>query len=121
MRFVLGSRQQWIGPKKLASGWRRKRSREPKQRTRSFASILIKASESRSASACSSACSLRASSMSETNNGLFASVKRFADLTLATAHNRVELFSVELQEEKCRVVQAILLTAGAIALSVSAL
>ena len=59
--------------------------------------------------------------MSETNNGLFASVKRFADLTLATAHNRVELFSVELQEEKCRFVQAILLTAGAIALSVSAL
>ena len=59
--------------------------------------------------------------MSETNNGLFASVKRLADLTLATAHNRVELFSVELQEEKCRFVQAILLTAGAIALGVSAL
>ena len=59
--------------------------------------------------------------MSETNNGLFASARRLADLTLATAHNRVELFAIELQEEKCRFVQAILLTAGAIALSVSAL
>jgi uncharacterized membrane protein YqjE len=59
--------------------------------------------------------------MSGTNHGLFASVRRLADLTLATAHNRVELFSVELQEEKCRFVQAVLLTAGAIALSVSAL
>ncbi len=40
--------------------------------------------------------------MSETNHSLFASAKRLTDLTLATAHNRVELFSVELQEEKCR-------------------
>lgn len=59
--------------------------------------------------------------MSETNNGLFASAKRLADLTLATAHNRVELFAVELQEEKCRFIQAVALTAGAIALGVSAL
>jgi uncharacterized membrane protein YqjE len=59
--------------------------------------------------------------MSETNNGLFASAKRLADLTLATAHNRVELFAVELQEEKCRFIQAVLLTASAIALGVSAL
>jgi uncharacterized membrane protein YqjE len=59
--------------------------------------------------------------MSETNNGLFASAKRLADLTLATAQNRVEMFAVELQEEKCRFIQAILLTAGAIALGVSAL
>ena len=59
--------------------------------------------------------------MSETNNGLFASAKRLAGLTLATAHNRIELFAVELQEEKCRFVQAVLLTASAIALGVSAL
>jgi uncharacterized membrane protein YqjE len=59
--------------------------------------------------------------MSETNNGLFASAKRLADLTLATAHNRVELFAVELQEEKCRLIQALLLAAGAIALGVTAL
>ena len=59
--------------------------------------------------------------MSETNNDLFASSRRLADLALATVHNRVELFAVELQEEKCRFVQALLITAGAIALSVSAL
>ena len=59
--------------------------------------------------------------MSESNNGLFASAKRLADLTLATAHNRVELFAVELQEEKYRFIQAVLLTASAIALGVSAL
>jgi uncharacterized membrane protein YqjE len=59
--------------------------------------------------------------MSETNNGLFASAKRLADLALATAHNRVELFAVELQEEKCRFIQAVLLTASAMALCVSAL
>ena len=59
--------------------------------------------------------------MSETNNGLFASAKRLADLTLATAHNRVELFAVELQEEKCRLIQSLLLAAAAIALGVTAL
>ena len=59
--------------------------------------------------------------MSESNNGLFASAKRLSDLALATAHNRVELFAVELQEEQCRFVQAVLLTASAIALVVSAL
>lgn len=59
--------------------------------------------------------------MNEPNNGLFTSAKRLADLVLATAHNRIDLFAVELQEEKCRFVQAILLTAGVIALGVSAL
>jgi uncharacterized membrane protein YqjE len=52
---------------------------------------------------------------------LFSSLKRLGDLTLATAHNRIELFSVELQEEKARLIQAILLTAAAIALGVTAL
>ena len=59
--------------------------------------------------------------MNEPNNGLFASAKRLADLTVATAHNRVELFAVELQEEKCRLIQALLLAAGAIALGATAL
>jgi uncharacterized membrane protein YqjE len=59
--------------------------------------------------------------MGKTNHGLFASAKRLADLTLATAHNRVELFAVELQEEKCRFIQAVLLTAGAIAVGIGAL
>ena len=59
--------------------------------------------------------------MSATNNGFFASAKRLADLTLATAHNRVELFAIELQEEKCRLIQALLLSATAIALGLTAL
>lgn len=42
-------------------------------------------------------------------------------MALATAHNRVELFATELQEEKCRLIQAILLTAAAIALGVTTL
>jgi uncharacterized membrane protein YqjE len=59
--------------------------------------------------------------MSETNHGLFASAKRLADLTLATAHTRIELFAVELQEEKCRLIQSLVLAAAAIALGVTAL
>jgi uncharacterized membrane protein YqjE len=59
--------------------------------------------------------------MSETNHGLLASARKLADLTLATAHNRVELFALELQEEKCRLIQVLLLAAGAIALGATAL
>src|SRR5688572_14176369 len=59
--------------------------------------------------------------MSETNNGLSASAKRLADVTLATAQNRVGLFAVELHEEKCRHIQSLLLAAAAIALGVTAL
>ena len=39
---------------------------------------------------------------------MWASFKRILDTVLATAGNRVELFVVELQEEKCRLIQAIL-------------
>jgi len=60
--------------------------------------------------------------MSDTNHtSLFGSLKRLGDTALATAHNRAELFAVELQEEKCRLIQAILLAAAAIALGVTAL
>jgi uncharacterized membrane protein YqjE len=59
--------------------------------------------------------------MSESNNSLFASVRRIAELTVATARNRVELFAVELQEEKCRIIQALLLAAAVIAFGVTAL
>ena len=60
--------------------------------------------------------------MSDSNHtSLFGSLKRLGDTALATAHNRVELFAVELQEEKCRLIQAILLAAAAIALGVTAL
>lgn len=34
--------------------------------------------------------------------------KRILDALLATAQNRVELFAVELQEEKCRLVKAMI-------------
>ena len=49
---------------------------------------------------------------SDTTPGVWASLKRILDTLLATAQNRVELFAVELQEEKCRLVEAILCTAA---------
>lgn len=48
----------------------------------------------------------------ETKPGVWASLKRLFDTLLATAQNRVELFAVELQEEKCRLVEAILCAAA---------
>ena len=48
----------------------------------------------------------------EPSPGVWASLKRIADTLLATAQNRVELFAVELQEEKCRLVEAILCAAA---------
>jgi uncharacterized membrane protein YqjE len=49
------------------------------------------------------------------SNGLLGKWKRVGGLTVATVQNRIELFAVECQEEKCRLVQALLLTAAAIA------
>ena len=51
------------------------------------------------------------SEASETKPGVWASLKRILDTLLATAQNRVELFAVELQEEKWRLVEAILCAA----------
>lgn len=48
----------------------------------------------------------------DTRAGLWSSLQRVLDALLATVENRVELISVELQEEKCRLVEAILLAAG---------
>lgn len=60
--------------------------------------------------------------MSDSNHtSLFGSLQRLGDLAVTTVHHRVALFAVELQEEKCRLIQAILLTAAAIALGVTAL
>lgn len=60
--------------------------------------------------------------MSEPNsNGVLGSLRRLGDLAVGTVQNRVELFAVELREEKCRLIQAIILTAAAIALGVTAL
>jgi uncharacterized membrane protein YqjE len=52
------------------------------------------------------------SEASETKPGVWASLKRILDTLLAAAQNRVELFAVELQEEKCRLVEAILCAAA---------
>ena len=48
----------------------------------------------------------------ETKPGIWTSLKRILDTLLATAQNRVELFAVEMQEEKCRVVEAMLCAAA---------
>jgi uncharacterized membrane protein YqjE len=52
------------------------------------------------------------SEVTETKPGLWASLKRILDTLLATVENRAELFAVELQEEKCRVVEAMLCAAA---------
>ena len=52
------------------------------------------------------------SEASETKPGVWTSLKRILDTLLATAQNRVELFAVELQEEKCRLVEAMLCAAA---------
>jgi len=56
-----------------------------------------------------------------TSNGLFASARRLLDGGLATVENRLELFSVELKEEKLRLLDLLLLTAGAVFFAVMAL
>ena len=55
------------------------------------------------------------------SSGLFRTLRRLADLGVATARNRIELFAVELQAEKCRLVQSLLLAAALIALGTTAL
>ena len=53
--------------------------------------------------------------------GVWSALKRFADGLLATAENRFELFCVELQEEKCRLIEAFLLAAGVVAFGMMSL
>jgi len=48
----------------------------------------------------------------QSSSGLFASFRRLTDTLVGTVHNRVELFALELQEEKCWLI-ATLLWAGA--------
>ncbi len=48
----------------------------------------------------------------KSEGGLFASLRRLLEYCLGSFHNRVELFAVELQEEKNWVVNAVLWTAG---------
>jgi uncharacterized membrane protein YqjE len=46
--------------------------------------------------------------------GLFGSVRRVADTCLSSVHNRVELFGLELQEEKLRLMRLLLWTGAAL-------
>jgi uncharacterized membrane protein YqjE len=57
----------------------------------------------------------------ELKSGVWTSLKRIVDTLLAAAQNRVELFTVELQEEKGRVVECILCTAALVAFGMMAL
>jgi uncharacterized membrane protein YqjE len=53
--------------------------------------------------------------------GVWTSLKRILDTLLATAQNRVELFAVELQEEKCRLVEVMLCAVAVAAFGMMAL
>lgn len=44
----------------------------------------------------------------ETKAGVWASLKHLLDTLLATVQNRIELIAVEWQEEKCRLMEALL-------------
>src|SRR5829696_8093916 len=50
----------------------------------------------------------------ERGGGLFGSVRRVADTCLSSVHNRVELFGLELQEEKLRLMRLLLWTGAAL-------
>src|SRR5688572_13736617 len=50
----------------------------------------------------------------EHSGGLFGSVRRVADTCVSSIHNRVELFALELQEEKLRLVRLLLWTVAAL-------
>ena len=51
----------------------------------------------------------------ESSGGIFSSLRRILDGGLAMAQNRVELFAVELREEKCRLVEMIILASAVVA------
>lgn len=46
--------------------------------------------------------------------GILASVRRMAETALRTVQNRVELFALELQEEKCWLISTLLWAAAAV-------
>jgi uncharacterized membrane protein YqjE len=60
-------------------------------------------------------------SESTSSQGLFASLKRMADTAIRLAENRLELFVVELQEEKTRVIHALMWACAALFLAAMAL
>lgn len=48
----------------------------------------------------------------ESSAGVWESLRRLLDTLLSTAQDRLELLAVELQEEKCRLVEALLCAAA---------
>ncbi|MSU63999.1 MAG: phage holin family protein [Pedosphaera sp.] len=50
------------------------------------------------------------------SSGVVGTVARVFDMAMATVQNRVELFSVELREEKYRIIEAMLLAGAVLAL-----
>ena len=54
-------------------------------------------------------------------SGIFGSVARIVDTVLATVQNRLELFAVELKEEKWRLIQLLTLAAVALVLGLMTL
>jgi uncharacterized membrane protein YqjE len=58
---------------------------------------------------------------SETEGGLFTSLRRILDSGLALVQNRFQLFTVELQEEKIRCIDLLLRVAAVVVLSFMAL
>ena len=48
------------------------------------------------------------------SSGIWASVRRMADTVLSSTHNRIELFALELEEEKHWLIKTLLWTAGTI-------
>src|SRR6266496_3171162 len=57
----------------------------------------------------------------QTSEGLFASARRLLDTGLATVQERLELFSVELKEERFRLIELLLWAAAAAFFGVMAL
>jgi len=52
--------------------------------------------------------------------GLFKSVRQLLDTGLAAVQNRLELFVVELKEEKCHVIQILIWASAVILLGLEA-
>ena len=57
----------------------------------------------------------------ESSPGLLGSLRRLLDSLLATTQNRVELFALELQEEKCRFVELLIWASAVVALGLMSL
>jgi len=57
----------------------------------------------------------------ESRHGIFASLRRLLKTALAIAHNRLELFLVELQEERWRMFDALLLAGVVVILAMMTL